>query len=384
MATFADRSESTFGIRVGLRAMAVLWAAGGLLGSCSDHETRSPTRAIATRIQALVDTDSDGMEDDWETTHFGNLSRNGAGDYEADGILDLEEFLHGFDPTVADGFEDADGDRYPNVFEIRASSDPNDDSDQPTPTYVVNAAGGADFTNISAAVNAASLGNGVFQIILVAPGTYTGSTNCNVNLSASKPRVLILGAGGAATTIIDCAGASSAWYLYRGSVLASLTFRRFSGFGLYVSTTEGMRLVDLVVRDNTTSFGFLFAASLSKLSIVGSTFYNNTGTNGWHHLNFSTGQTQLFNSVFWNPSGGGTSIYVAGSATLTAQSVGRHDLEWLRQPVRRHESAAPLRWPPPPWISPAGRGRLGPVLAVRHGSGASSLVTRHWRRSVDR
>src|SRR5206468_3783760 len=32
---------------------------------------------------------------------FGNLSRNGSGDYDLDGMTDLQEFLAGTDPTVA-------------------------------------------------------------------------------------------------------------------------------------------------------------------------------------------------------------------------------------------------------------------------------------------
>ncbi len=42
------------------------------------------------------------MDDAWETTYFGNLSRNGTGDYDSDGMLDLEEYTNSFNPTVDD------------------------------------------------------------------------------------------------------------------------------------------------------------------------------------------------------------------------------------------------------------------------------------------
>ena len=46
-----------------------------------------------------ADTDGDGMDDDWEAAYFGNLSRNGSGDFDGDGASDLAEFLAGTDPT---------------------------------------------------------------------------------------------------------------------------------------------------------------------------------------------------------------------------------------------------------------------------------------------
>jgi hypothetical protein len=46
------------------------------------------------------DTDGDGMDDAWENTYFGNLSRNGTGDFDGDGLTDLQEFNAGTDPKV--------------------------------------------------------------------------------------------------------------------------------------------------------------------------------------------------------------------------------------------------------------------------------------------
>src|SRR6185295_16015551 len=46
-----------------------------------------------------ADTDGDGLDDDWEVAYFGNLSRNGSGDFDGDGQTDLQEFRAGTDPT---------------------------------------------------------------------------------------------------------------------------------------------------------------------------------------------------------------------------------------------------------------------------------------------
>ena len=47
------------------------------------------------------DSDGDGMDDAWELLYFQNLSRNGTGDFDSDGMTDLEEFLGGTNPTLA-------------------------------------------------------------------------------------------------------------------------------------------------------------------------------------------------------------------------------------------------------------------------------------------
>lgn len=48
-----------------------------------------------------VDSDGDGMDDDWEVAYFGNLTRDGSGDFDADGSNDRQEHQSGTDPTNA-------------------------------------------------------------------------------------------------------------------------------------------------------------------------------------------------------------------------------------------------------------------------------------------
>jgi len=47
------------------------------------------------------DADGDGMDDSWEQQFFGNLNRNGSGDFDNDGMTDLAEFLGGTNPTLS-------------------------------------------------------------------------------------------------------------------------------------------------------------------------------------------------------------------------------------------------------------------------------------------
>ncbi|NLX25725.1 MAG: PKD domain-containing protein [Lentisphaerae bacterium] len=61
--------------------------------------------AYEFQMASGTDADSDRMDDFWEQEYFGGLDRDGAGDYDADGLLDLAEYISGTDPTdVASSF----------------------------------------------------------------------------------------------------------------------------------------------------------------------------------------------------------------------------------------------------------------------------------------
>lgn len=68
-----------------------------------------------------MDSDADGMPDDWETSHFGDLSHDGTADTDFDGLTDLEEYNNGTDPNLAD----TDKDGLPDGWEVNTNgSDP--------------------------------------------------------------------------------------------------------------------------------------------------------------------------------------------------------------------------------------------------------------------
>ena len=104
------------------------------------------------------DTDGDGLPDAWEENFFGDLSNDGTGDEDNDGLTDLEEYENNINPsgtdTDEDGLPDAwevayamdpadesdaeadsDGDGVSNVEEYEADTDPNDPDSHPDDPY---------------------------------------------------------------------------------------------------------------------------------------------------------------------------------------------------------------------------------------------------------
>jgi hypothetical protein len=85
----------------------------------------SDTVTITVNPEPANDTDSDGMDDAWEISNFGDLSHDGAQDGDFDGMTDLQEFGHGTDPqdpdTDDDGLEDS--------WEVLFGYDPLDPTD---------------------------------------------------------------------------------------------------------------------------------------------------------------------------------------------------------------------------------------------------------------
>ncbi len=70
--------------------------------------TRRTALALAVMLAVLStgsyafatdDVDGDGLLDSWELQFFGDLGQEAAGDFDADGFTNLEEFVAGTNPT---------------------------------------------------------------------------------------------------------------------------------------------------------------------------------------------------------------------------------------------------------------------------------------------
>ena len=63
----------------------------------SDGILEDSQRTVFT-INSISDTDGDGLPDDWEMEYFGTLDRDGTGDFNENGVSDLDEYLNGTNP----------------------------------------------------------------------------------------------------------------------------------------------------------------------------------------------------------------------------------------------------------------------------------------------
>ena len=67
----------------------------------ASDEQHTTTSYLTVKVNPAHDIDGDGMKDSWEIQFFGNLDRDGEGDFDKDGFNDLEEFIHSTPPLLA-------------------------------------------------------------------------------------------------------------------------------------------------------------------------------------------------------------------------------------------------------------------------------------------
>ncbi len=111
------------------------------------------SQLVVLRVNTSDDTDGDGMPDAWEIEHFGTLDRDGTGDFDGDGISDLDEFLNGTDPTHCNNAPTVPVIQTPEIGTEVASLTPelviqnSTDPDGDTITYVFELYSDEEMTN---------------------------------------------------------------------------------------------------------------------------------------------------------------------------------------------------------------------------------------------
>jgi len=77
-----------------------------ITATATDSLGRTGSQTLTLTSYGNSDTDLDGMADNWEFSNFGTLVETGAGDFDNDGLSNLDEFNLGTVPTL----QDSDGD----------------------------------------------------------------------------------------------------------------------------------------------------------------------------------------------------------------------------------------------------------------------------------
>lgn len=98
------------------------------LDDCNETSPRARVTGVLSRTPAplpdIVDTDNDGLDDDWELVNIGDLDEDANDDSDGDGLTNEEEQNNGTNPTQADppiiaGFQgDADLSKFVNAADL--------------------------------------------------------------------------------------------------------------------------------------------------------------------------------------------------------------------------------------------------------------------------
>ena len=249
-----------------IRTAPVLTAAGMLTAGSPCIDAGSPQGAPSADIdgtsrphgnapdigcQEFADTDTDGIPDAVEGAN--GLSANG--DADSDGITDLDEYLQGTDPHAAD----TDGDGLSDGQELSLGYDPL----APARFIYADAADGDDNNSgLTAAAAVRTLGAAIAKstslhhenIVMVAPGTYSGAGNRDLDFRGCD--IKLVSQSGAAATVVDLESAGRLLSLSSGETTASrlqgLTIRngRSTTRGMAVSLRDAsLSIRDCVVED---------------------------------------------------------------------------------------------------------------------------------------
>ncbi len=209
-----------------------------------------------------ADTDVDGLPDDWEIFHFGNIAEEGSGDADSDGITNHGEYLYDWDPLV------------------------------PAPERVVNLSSGRYLQEIHAAIMEAYDGDE----IIVLPGThrkgfsFSGRAVTVRSLDPASPDVV-------ASTIIRTSSGPAVkfeWGEGTDTILAGLTVESGSDCAIFCENSSPLIRNNVItcatgngisseggspeIRDNTiTACSSPIACDESSPLIIGNNIVDNDG-----------------------------------------------------------------------------------------------------------
>ena len=272
-----------------LTAASVCRGAGGTAGFLAldiAGNARSQN-SIGLGCRAFADTDQDGIPDDVETAAGlnPNSAADAALDADQDGVPNLREYLLGTNPAE----DDSDGDGIDDGDELSLGSDPA----WPTRTVHVSPDGDDLDDGLSVSTPKATLAAAVElsrtmawdNLVLLAPGTYSGSGSRSLDFGGYDIR--IIGSGGAEETLVDledtgrllsvssCEGPAS---LLKG---LTVKYGAASG-GSAVSVSYGALTVRECVFAEcaSTGSGTLLAANGGELILEECALLDNTAVNG--------------------------------------------------------------------------------------------------------
>jgi Bacterial TSP3 repeat len=285
-----------------------------------------------------TDTDGDGLPDDWEVWHFGDLTHTSSGDEDGDGGTNAEEFANFTDPNRAEAsyLVDSDGDGTPDPYERYNGTDPYNPAESPEPYIIVDPSINLETPTIKRTIQAAvdavptvSQDPSAWKIIKILSGSYEEAVNI------VDRHVMLVGPGTAVPAILlrPPTGNYNVQVGHNGCVLSGLIIEGAERLADPNNATLSQRNGGILVGDADPVTSFAMTNCILRrhigpaLSLTNAQALLNqcTFVENYEWLQFQGNYTYtseiikeqasdlvLHDSIFWNPSPGEGRLNASG------------------------------------------------------------------------
>ena len=178
-----------------------------------DGVSRPAGAGVDIGCYEFLDSDSDGMNDAWEKIYFGNLNQNATDDFDNDLLSNINEYKHDTKPTEVD----TDSDGINDNIEVSTGYNPlvHTKIVYVDASRVDDTGDGLALENAKKTISVAisiSKDEDKENVIMVAPGIYSGDNNKNIDLEGFD--IKLRSFNGATETVIDLENMGYFLYLH--------------------------------------------------------------------------------------------------------------------------------------------------------------------------